>query len=252
MRRALLIRLAILCALGCSGAVRAQDRVDVALVLLADGSGSIDPQEFRLQREGYAEAIASPDVLDAIRSNAHGRIAVAFVEWGGPESQDVVADWTVIDGEASAQAFGATLRNAAKRTTGYNSISNGIGVAMSLLARAPQAERQVIDVSGDGPNIGGRPIRIARDEAVAKGVVINALAIRAEGSAIAWSARNLPLEDYYRDNVIGGPGAFVEIAQNRAGMKEAVRRKLVQEIADAAPVTRRAASKSPSSALSSR
>jgi hypothetical protein len=208
-----------------------QPPVDVALVLLADGSGSIDPVEFQLQRDGYADAIASPDVLDAIASNAHGRIVVAFVEWGGPQSQDVVIDWTIIDGEASARAFADRLRVAPKRTTGYNSISNAITLALELLARAPPAERQVIDVSGDGPNIGGKPIHAARDEAVARGIVINALAIRAEGSATAWSSRSVPLEDYYRDNVIGGPGAFVEIARDRAGLKEAVRRKLIQEIA---------------------
>jgi hypothetical protein len=235
MRSALLACVAAIFWCGDPLPTRAQEAVDVALVLLADGSGSIDPEEFRLQREGYAEAIASAEVLDAIRANAHARIAIAFVEWGGPESQDVVMDWSIIDGEASARAFGGRLLAAPKRTTGYNSISNGIGLALRLLDRAPKAERQVIDVSGDGPNIGGRPIHAARDEALARGVVINALAIRAEGSSIAWSARNVPLEDYYRDNVIGGPGAFVEIAQDRAGLKEAVRRKLIQEIADAAP-----------------
>ncbi|GGE36861.1 hypothetical protein GCM10007276_12890 [Agaricicola taiwanensis] len=249
MIRLLTVILTLLVSLASSPVRAQQPAVDVALVLLADGSGSIDPEEFQLQRAGYADAIASPDVLSAIASNAHGRIAVAFVDWGGPQSQDVVLDWTIIDGEASAKAFGDKLRAAPKKTTGYNSISNAIGVAMQLLARAPQAERQVIDVSGDGPNIGGRAIHEARDEAVAKGIIINALAIRAEGSTTAWSSRRVPLEDYYRDNVIGGPGAFVEIARDRAGLKEAVRRKLIQEIAFLPAPAPHAASERPHSAL---
>ncbi len=222
-------------------AARAQEPVDVALVLLADASGSIDPDELRLQREGYAEALASPEVLNAIRTNAHQKIAVAFVEWGAPESQDIVAGWTVIAGEADARAFGRRIVDAPRRTYGYNSISNAIGVALRLFDGMPVApERQVIDVSGDGPNIGGRPIHAARDEAVARGITINALAIRNRGSSVAWSTQRtgLPLEDYYRDNVIGGPGAFVVPAEDRASLLQALRTKLVLEIARSDPARR--------------
>jgi hypothetical protein len=210
---------------------RAQQAVDVALVLLADGSGSIDPDEFRLQREGYADAIESPEVLAAIRSNGNQRIGVVFVEWGAPTSQEVVIPWTVIDGEESARAFAAQLRAAPKMTFGYNSISNAIDFGVGLLAEAPfDREREVIDVSGDGPNIGGRDIHAARDEAVGKGITINALAIRSPGSSVAVSL-GIPLEDYYRDNVIGGPGAFVKTADGRQGFAEAIRAKLILEIA---------------------
>lgn len=212
-------------------AARAQQAVDVALVLLADGSGSIDPEEFRLQREGYADAIESPEVLAAIRSNGYQRIAVVFVEWGAPMSQEVVIPWTIIDGQASAGAFATQLRSTPKMTFGYNSISNAIDFGVGLLAEIPfDRSREVIDVSGDGPNIGGRDIHAARDEAVNKGITINALVIRSPGSSVAVSL-GIPLEDYYRDNVIGGPGAFVKTAEGRQGFAEAIRAKLVLEIA---------------------
>lgn len=212
-------------------AARAQQAVDVALVLLADGSGSIDQDEFRLQREGYADAIESPDVLAAIRSNAHQRIGVVFVEWGAPTSQEVVIPWTVIDGQASARAFAAQLRTEPKLTFGYNSISNAIDFGVGLLTEAPfDRLREVIDVSGDGPNIGGRDIHEARDAAVGKGITINALAIRNPGSSVGLSL-GMPLEDYYRENVIGGPGAFVKTADGRQGFADAIRAKLVLEIA---------------------
>jgi Protein of unknown function (DUF1194) len=215
----------------------AQETVDVALVLLADGSGSIDPEEFLLQREGYAEALTSPEVLAAIRSNANQKIGVIFVEWGAPSSQEIIIDWTVIDGEGSAANFATQLRGAPKKTFGFNSISNAIDFGVRLLGSAPFAAlRQVIDVSGDGPNIGGRDILAARDTAVGQGITINALAIRQPGSVVAPSL-GMPLEDYYRQNVIGGPGAFVETADGRERFAQAIRNKLVLEIAalDAQP-----------------
>jgi hypothetical protein len=212
---------------------RAQEAVDVALVLLADGSGSIDPDEFRMQREGYADALTSPQVLSAIRSNARQKIGVLFVEWGAPESQEVVVDWTVIDGEAAAQTVAAQLRSQPKQTYGYNSISNAITFALGRIAAAPlKGDRTVIDVSGDGPNIGGAPIEAARGAALAQGITINALAVRVPGSSVALSL-GMALEDYYRDNVIGGPGAFVETADGRERFAEAIRNKLVLELAEA-------------------
>lgn len=214
-----------------AGRLRAEGAVDVALVLLADGSGSIDPEEFRLQREGYADALESPEVLSAIRSNPYQRIGVIFVEWGAPSSQEIIVPWSVIDGPQTAKAFADRLRAEPKKTFGYNSISNAIDVGVGLLGEAPfAAGRQVIDVSGDGPNIGGRDIHAARDDAVARGITINALAIRNPGSSVALSL-GIPLEDYYRQNVIGGPGAFVETAEGREGFAQAIRSKLVLEIA---------------------
>jgi hypothetical protein len=223
--------LLVLAALVAGRPAAAQTAVDVALVLLADGSGSIDPEEFQLQREGYAEALTSPEVLAAIRSNPHQKIGVVFVEWGAPSSQEIIIDWTVIDGEAAAAGFAAQLRVRPKMTFGYNSISNALDFGVRLLGSAPfTAMRQVIDVSGDGPNIGGRDILAARDAAVGQGITINALAIRQPGSVVAPSL-GIPLEDYYRQNVIGGPGAFVETADGRERFAQAIRNKLVLEIA---------------------
>lgn len=205
--------------------------VDVELALAADGSGSIDDDELRLQRQGYAEALASAEVLAAIRSGTVGAIAVVYVEWGGPQSQHVIADWQVIRDAASAQAFGDRLIASPRAARGYNSISAAIDFSVGLIeTNGYRGLRRVIDVSGDGPHIGGRPVEAARDEAVAKGIVINALAILRPGGGIA-ARGGQPLADHYREAVIGGPGAFVEIADESRSFREAVRRKIVNEIA---------------------
>lgn len=210
------------------------EEVDVEIVLAADGSGSIDDDELRLQREGYASAITSPDVLSAITGNAVGAIAIAYVEWGGPSSQHIIVDWHVVRDAASAAAFAAELRTRPRAARGYNSISNAIDFSVALMEKNRfEGGKRVIDVSGDGPNIGGREILAARDDAVSRGVTVNALAIRRPGSSVAFSAdaMGMPLEDYYRRFVIGGPGAFVEIADETRSFATAVRSKLVQEIA---------------------
>jgi hypothetical protein len=212
------------------------EEVDVEIVLAADGSGSIDDDELKLQRDGYGDAITSREVLDAITSGPAGRIAIAYVEWGGPSSQHVIVDWHVVADRASAEAFASLVRTRPRAAIGYNSISNAIDFSIRMIeGNAHTGGKRVIDVSGDGPNIGGRGIHEARDEAVGKGVTINALAIRRPGSGVAFSAgaSGLPLEEYYRLNVIGGPGAFVEIADGTRSFTAAVRSKLVQEIADA-------------------
>lgn len=205
--------------------------VDVLLALAADGSGSIDDDELRLQREGYAEALAAPDFLKIVSEGAHGRIAVAYIEWGGPASQHVIVDWQAIHDAASARDFGEKLIIRPRAARGFNSISAAIDFSVAQMARAPYRPlRRVIDVSGDGPHIGGRPVEEARDEAVAMGIVINALAILRPGGAVRGpGGRSLP--DHYRDAVIGGPGAFVEIADENRSFADAVRRKLRVEIA---------------------
>lgn len=212
----------------------AAQEVDVEIVLAADGSGSIDDDELMLQREGYAAAITSPDVLNAIMANAAGSIAIAYVEWGGPSSQHIIVDWQIVDDAASAAVFADALRTRPRAARGYNSISNALDFSVAMMeSNAIASSKRVIDVSGDGPNIGGREIQAARDDAVAKGVTVNALAIRRGGSSVAMGgeALGMPLEDYYRRFVIGGPGAFVEIADETRSFAAAVRSKLVQEIA---------------------
>lgn len=214
-------------------AVRAAEPVDLELVLAADGSGSIDDEELAFQRRGYAEAIRHPAVLSAIRSGRHGRIAVAFVEWGAPESQHTIVDWTVISNEAEARAFGARLVAAPRVAIGYNSISEAIAYSTGLIeSNAFEGKRKVIDVSGDGPQIGGRPLALIRADTVARGITVNGLVVKSEHGTFP-SLDGATLEQHYRRDVIGGPGAFaMTVDGRRADFARAVRRKLLLEIAE--------------------
>ena len=153
----MLVAVAVVWSLGFAP-VRAET-VDLELVFAADGSGSIDDEELRLQRDGYAAALSDPKVLGAIAGGLHGRIAVAYIEWGGPASQHTIVDWTVIAGPADAAAFGRALRTAPRAAWGYNSISEAIAYSAGLIhGNDIDSDRKVIDVSGDGPQIGGRPL----------------------------------------------------------------------------------------------
>ncbi len=214
----------------------AAEQVDLELVLAADGSGSIDNDELMLQRKGWADALTSPEVLAGIRDGLIGSIAVMYMEWGGPSSQVIIVDWQVVTDEASARDFAQTLITRPRGAYGYNSISNAVDFSVaSTEGNAFDGLRKVIDVSGDGPNIGGRPMALARRDALEKGYTINALAIRRPGGrALVGEA----LEDYYAREVIGGPGAFVEIADETRPFATAARRKLVNEIASLPSPTR--------------
>jgi Protein of unknown function (DUF1194) len=218
--------------------MRAADRVDLLLVLAADVSRSVDAQKFQLQRAGYAAAIANPRVLDAIRSGRNRRIAILFMEWSGIANQQVVIDWTPIDGPKSAQAFGDRLLELPRSFADRTSISGGIDFAVAQFPRAPFfAERQTIDVSGDGTNNSGRDVTKARDDALALGITINGLVILSE-RPLPWNPEhtNPPggLGNYYRANVVGGPGAFVLVAKDFNSFGQAIIKKLIAEIADAA------------------
>jgi Protein of unknown function (DUF1194) len=215
---------------------RAAEQVDLLLVLAADVSRSVDQKKFQLQREGYAAAITDPRVFKAISSGANGKIAIAFVEWSGIGAQKVVIDWTVVgDGEA-ARKFSDQLVEAPRSFADRTSISGGIDFSVSLLERAPlEASRRTIDVSGDGTNNSGRDVINARDEAVAKGITINGLVILSE-RPMSWNPdhTNPPggLEAYYRNNVVGGPGAFVVVAEDFNSFGQAIVKKLIAEIAE--------------------
>jgi hypothetical protein len=218
---------------------RAAEPVDLLLVLSADVSRSVDHVKFKLQREGYAAAIADPQVMDAIKSGPHQRIGVCFVEWSGFGAQKLVIDWTMIDGPAAARKFGDQLLESPRSFADRTSISGGIEFAVAQLERSPfQGARRTIDVSGDGTNNAGRDVRLARDETVSRGIVINGLVILSE-RPIPWNAEhtNPPggLEKYYQDNVIGGPGAFVLVAENFNSFGRAIIKKLVAEIALLSP-----------------
>jgi hypothetical protein len=218
---------------------RAAEPVDLLLVLAADVSRSVDAQKFKLQREGYAAAVANPRVLDAIRSGRNGRIAVLFAEWSGVGNQKIVIDWTSIDGAKAAQDFGDRLLESPRSFADRTSISGGVDFAVAQFAHAPFAsERRTIDVSGDGTNNAGRDVGATRDEALALGITINGLVILSE-TPLPWNPEhtNPPggLANYYRANVAGGPGSFVLEAKDFNSFGQAIIKKLIAEIADATP-----------------
>ena len=223
--------------------VLAAEHVDLLLVLSSDVSRSVDHPKFLLQREGYAAAISDPLVMEAIKSGPHQRIAVCFVEWSGFGAQKLVIDWTMIDSPGAARKFGDQLLELPRAFADRTSISGGIEFAATQLERAPfEGSRRTIDVSGDGTNNAGRDVKLARDETIAKGIVINGLVILSD-RPVPWNAEhtNPPggLEKYYQDNVIGGPGAFVLVAENFSSFGRAIIKKLIAEIAlhSAAPHT---------------
>jgi hypothetical protein len=235
--RALLIWCAVVVA---APSARAQEQVDLLLVLAADVSRSVDTPKFQLQREGYAAAIADKRVLEAITAGPHRRIAICFVEWSGVSAQKLVIPWTVVDGADAARKFGDQLLELPRSFAERTSISGGIDFSVRLFEQAPfSAARRTIDVSGDGTNNSGRDVTLARDEALAKGITINGLVILSD-RPMAWNPEhtNPPggLANYFRDNVIGGPGAFVVVAENFNSFGQAIVKKLIAEIAEAPSV----------------
>jgi hypothetical protein len=216
----------LLCAaviLGASPA-RAQRAVDLQLVLAVDASGSVSEERFLLQQRGYAAAFRDPRLLEAISAGATGAIAVTMMQWTGPTLQVQVVPWMKIDSAAALQAIAdAIVTNPRQLFGGGTSISGAIDQAVALIARSGFASgRRIIDVSGDGANNRGRPAREARDDALRAGVGINGLPIL---------TLEPDLEQYYLDNVIGGPGAFVVVARSYESFAEAVKKKLLTEIA---------------------
>jgi hypothetical protein len=212
--------------------------VDLELVLAVDVSGSIDAEEARQQRDGYVAAIADAAVVQAIQANFHRRIAVLYLEWASADYQRVALDWAIIEDDASAKAFAGRLAAAPPRTARWTSISAAIDAAVPLFEGNGYAgDRRVIDVSGDGPNNRGRPVRAARDEAMARGIVINGLPILDDRPQPAGqpTPAELGLDDYYRENVVGGPGSFVVPVQDFADFRMAILSKLIHEIAAATP-----------------
>ena len=216
-------------------AVRAAETaVDLQLILAVDISRSMDPDEQQLQRNGYVAAITNPDLVAAITHGPNKRIALSYIEWAGPGMQNIVVDWRMIDGAASAQAFADALAAAPLETYRGTSISGGITFAKSRFDDSGfRAPRRVIDVSGDGPNNMGIPIELAREEVVRAGITINGLPIMIKQMGDFLSVDNLDV--YYRDCVIGGAGAFMEVVRSADQFEAAIKRKLVLEIADRAP-----------------
>jgi hypothetical protein len=218
---------------------RAAEPADLLLVLAADVSRSVDRAKFELQRQGYAAAISDPLVLDAIKSGQHRRIAVCFVEWSGFGAQKLVVGWTAISDFESAQQFSLRVLEAPRSFADRTSISGGLEFAAEQFAQAPfEASRRTIDISGDGTNNSGREVTLVRDEVLAKGITINGLVILSDRPLSFNPEHTNPpggLEAYYRDNVVGGPGAFVMAAKDFSTFGKAILNKLIAEIALAAP-----------------
>ena len=225
---------AICCLVFISSFGVARAETDLEVILAADVSRSIDDGEFDLQRKGYAAALTDPRVLTAIQGRANKAIGISFIEWSGDEDQQVVIDWTEIRDEEDAGSVAAAILAAPRSFMGRTSISAAIDFAMTRFAMAKwQAKRRIIDVSGDGTNNSGRPVTEARDQAVANGVTINGLAIINDKPNLGYSAHTQPpggLPLYYKENVIGGPNAFLIVVQDFNSFADAMANKLSKEI----------------------
>lgn len=213
----------------------AATEVDVALILAVDVSYSMDMDELAIQREGYAQAIVSPDFLQALKTGPNGKVAVTYFEWAATNDQKIIIPWRVIDGPEAADAVANEIMKTPVRRASRTSISGAIHFAMPLFENSPyHGLRRVIDISGDGPNNNGLPVTAARDAALAKGIIINGLPIMAKQPS--YSTMDIAdLDFYYEDCVIGGPGSFVVPIKGREKFKEAIRTKLVLEVAGRTP-----------------
>lgn len=210
-------------------------RVDVELVLAVDVSYSMDLEELALQREGYALAITSKEFLQALKTGPNGKVAVTYFEWAASSDQKIVVPWRMIDGPESADAVAEEILKAPLRRASRTSISGAINFAMPLFeANDYRGLRRVIDISGDGPNNNGELVTAARDAAIARGVTINGLPIMSKETNYAtMDIENLDI--YYEDCVIGGAGSFVVAIKSKEKFKEAIRTKLVLEVAHRVP-----------------
>ena len=209
--------------------------VDIELVLAVDVSYSMDMDELAIQREGYAQAIVSREFLQALKSLPNSKIAITYFEWAASSDQKIIIPWRLIDGPETADAVSAEIMKTPVRRASRTSISGAISFAMPLFEQDPyHGMRRVIDISGDGPNNNGEPVVGPRDAALAKGITINGLPIMVKEPT--YSTMDIDnLDWYYEDCVIGGPGSFVVSIRDREKFKEAIRTKLLLEVAGKTP-----------------
>jgi hypothetical protein len=212
--------------------------VDVELILAVDVSYSMDMDELAVQREGYAQAIVSKEFLQALKSLPNGKISVTYFEWAASSDQKIIIPWRLIDGPETADAVAEEILKTPIRRASRTSISGAIYFAMPLFDENPyKGMRRVIDISGDGPNNNGAPVTGAREMALSKGIVINGLPIMVKEPS--YSTMDIDnLDWYYEDCVIGGPGSFVVAIKDREKFKEAIRAKLLLEVAGKTPERR--------------
>lgn len=209
---------------------RADTPVDLQLVLAVDVSRSIDEVEAELQRRGYVEALTNDRVIDAILSGEHRRIALCYTEWAGTHYQAVVIDWSVIDSAAGARRFAEKLAEAPRQSQSWTAVGAAlVHAGQRFEVSGFTSKRRVIDVSGDGRTNDGPPAEIVRDKLVAMGIVINGLPVMMNRTNFG-RPPDLTLDKYYEENVIGGPGSFMIVADNFDHFGRAVRTKLVREI----------------------
>ncbi|MCK7614096.1 DUF1194 domain-containing protein [Roseibium sediminicola] len=207
------------------------NEVDVELVLAVDISQSMDTEEQEVQRAGYVAALTSREFIDAIEVGPIGRVAVTYMEWGGVDEHFIVAEWTVIQDEASAAHFASKIAEAPLRQVQRTSIASALEKSVHMVQNNKyMGLRQVIDISGDGPNNQGGSVTDMRDRMVAAGVTINGLPLMMKSNKNTWQAM-LNLDHYYEDCVIGGPGSFAIPVRSQEGFADAIRMKLVMEIA---------------------
>jgi Protein of unknown function (DUF1194) len=209
--------------------------VDAELILAVDVSYSMDMDELAIQREGYAQAIASKEFMQALKTGVHGKIAITYFEWAASNDQKIIIPWRVIDGPETADAVAEEIMRTPIRRASRTSISGAIYFAMPLFDENPyKGLRRVVDISGDGPNNNGAPVTGARDEALSKGIIINGLPIMVKEPS--YSTMDIDnLDFYYEDCVIGGRGSFVVPIKDREKFKEAIRTKLLLEVASRTP-----------------
>ncbi len=209
--------------------------VDVELILAVDISQSMDDDEQKVQRKGYVSALTSPEVLEAIAIGPTGRIAVSYVEWGGDGEQYVIADWQIIDGPETASTFASKVAEAPLRQVQRTSITSALSFSVAMIEENQFfGLRKVIDMSGDGPNNQGGQVTEARDLALSKGITVNGLPLMLKGTGDGWY--HMPnLDHYYEDCVIGGPGAFTIPVHSKDSFADAIRMKLVLEVAGISP-----------------
>ncbi len=212
--------------------------VDVELVLAVDVSLSMSPMELEIQRDGYAAALVHENVVQAIRDGVHGKIAVTYFEWAGDFTQRIVVPWTRIGSLGEAEAFVEQMTATPPRSARRTSISGGLAFAEGLFEdNGFRGMKRVIDISGDGPNNQGAQVDVTRDGIVEKGITINGLPLMTRsGFSTVYDVKDLDI--YYENCVIGGPGAFVIPVNDWSQFPEAIRRKLVLELAGLVPAPR--------------
>lgn len=206
--------------------------VDVELILAVDVSRSVDPEEQELQFSGYEAAFRDPKLIEGIMGGPVGAIACMMFTWSDWHIQNVVVPWTLLDSAQGAHGFADAVAAAPRKTWLYTSISGAMDFAAKQFGQGFEGARKVVDISGDGVNNSGRPVAEAREEALAQGIVLNGLAVLDRQPAPFATTSGLPaLDAYYREEVIGGPGAFLVVAEGFPAFEAAVRRKIIREIA---------------------